>query len=188
MIFSPLSLSRRPSRWSCATEMKFTRSVEAEWRDPGFQFNRQRFVLFLSHVAPCSGFAARLHADRSVRQYVDRLTRAAIPHHMQRSCRRAVRQKGGPLIEQLKEKVNGDASLTRRGRFLDHHVPDRVGSAQWLVSNRRGEDRLRHARAVRDAVMVVCATGSAGGVAEILERQPPPWLERPDGADQNAAY
>jgi len=38
------------------------------------------------------------------------------------------------LIDQLKEKVNEDASLTRRGRFLTTTFLIEVGSAQWLVS------------------------------------------------------
>jgi hypothetical protein len=38
------------------------------------------------------------------------------------------------VLEQLREKVNGDASLTRRGRFLTTTFLIEVGSAQWLVS------------------------------------------------------
>jgi hypothetical protein len=38
------------------------------------------------------------------------------------------------LIERLKEKVNEDAALTRRGRFLSTTLLIEVGSAQWLVS------------------------------------------------------
>jgi hypothetical protein len=38
------------------------------------------------------------------------------------------------LIDQLKEKVNEDASLTRRGRFLTTTFLIEVGPAQWLVS------------------------------------------------------
>jgi hypothetical protein len=38
------------------------------------------------------------------------------------------------VIEQLKEKVNSDASLTRRGRFLTTTFLIDVGAAQWLVS------------------------------------------------------
>jgi len=38
------------------------------------------------------------------------------------------------LIEQLKEKVNSDASLTRRGRFLTTMFLIEIGTAQWLVS------------------------------------------------------
>jgi hypothetical protein len=38
------------------------------------------------------------------------------------------------LIDQLKEKVNEDTSLTRRGRFLTTTFLIEVGSAQWLVS------------------------------------------------------
>src|ERR1700754_3972718 len=37
------------------------------------------------------------------------------------------------LIDQLKEKVNQDASLTRRGRFLTTTFLIEVGPAQWLV-------------------------------------------------------
>src|SRR3954447_11138329 len=37
------------------------------------------------------------------------------------------------MLEHLKEKVNGDASLTRRGRFLTTTFLVEVGSAQWLV-------------------------------------------------------
>jgi hypothetical protein len=38
------------------------------------------------------------------------------------------------MLEQLKEKVNSDASLTRRGRFLTTTFLIEVGPAQWLVS------------------------------------------------------
>ena len=38
------------------------------------------------------------------------------------------------MIEQLKEKVNSDASLTRRGRFLTTMFLIEIGTAQWLVS------------------------------------------------------
>ena len=38
------------------------------------------------------------------------------------------------MLEQLKEKVNSDATLTRRGRFLTTTFLIEVGSAQWLVS------------------------------------------------------
>jgi hypothetical protein len=38
------------------------------------------------------------------------------------------------MLEHLKEKVNGDAALTRRGRFLTTTFLIEVGSTQWLVS------------------------------------------------------
>jgi hypothetical protein len=38
------------------------------------------------------------------------------------------------LIELLKDKVNEDAALVRRGRFLTTTFLIEVGSAQWLVS------------------------------------------------------
>ena len=38
------------------------------------------------------------------------------------------------LIEQLRERVKSDASLTRRGRFLTTTFLIEAGSAQWLVS------------------------------------------------------
>jgi hypothetical protein len=38
------------------------------------------------------------------------------------------------VLDQLKEKVNGDATLTRRGRFLTTTFLIEVGTAQWLVS------------------------------------------------------
>jgi hypothetical protein len=38
------------------------------------------------------------------------------------------------LLNQLKEKVNRDASLTRRGQFLTTTFLIEVGPAQWLVS------------------------------------------------------
>ena len=43
------------------------------------------------------------------------------------------------MFEHLKEKVNGDASLTRRGRFLTTTFLIEVGSAQWLVSIVEGQ-------------------------------------------------
>lgn len=38
------------------------------------------------------------------------------------------------MIEQLKERVNADAGLIRRGRFLTTTFLLEVGAAQWLVS------------------------------------------------------
>src|SRR4051812_2855240 len=38
------------------------------------------------------------------------------------------------VIEGLKDKVNSDAALTRRGRFLTTTFLIEAGSAQWLVS------------------------------------------------------
>ncbi|HEV7881777.1 hypothetical protein [Bradyrhizobium sp.] len=38
------------------------------------------------------------------------------------------------MLEHLKEKVNGDAALTRRGRFLTTTFLIEVGPTQWLVS------------------------------------------------------
>ena len=43
------------------------------------------------------------------------------------------------MLEYLKEKVNSDASLTRRGRFLTTTFLIEVGPAQWLVSIVEGE-------------------------------------------------
>jgi hypothetical protein len=37
------------------------------------------------------------------------------------------------VLDQLKEKVNSDVALTRRGRFLTTTFLIEVGSAQWLV-------------------------------------------------------
>jgi hypothetical protein len=45
-----------------------------------------------------------------------------------------MRPNGGRMLEHLKEKVNADASLTRRGRFLTTTFLIEVGTAQWLVS------------------------------------------------------
>ena len=44
-----------------------------------------------------------------------------------------------PLIELLKDKVNDDAALVRRGRFLTTTFLIEVGSAQWLVSIVEGQ-------------------------------------------------
>jgi hypothetical protein len=38
------------------------------------------------------------------------------------------------VIEGLKDRVNGDTALTRRGRFLTTTFMIEAGSAQWLVS------------------------------------------------------
>jgi hypothetical protein len=38
------------------------------------------------------------------------------------------------LLNDLKEKVNGDPALVRRGRFLTTTFLIEAGSAQWLVS------------------------------------------------------
>ena len=38
------------------------------------------------------------------------------------------------MLDQLKEKVNEDTALTRRGRFLTTTFLLEVGTAQWLVS------------------------------------------------------
>lgn len=37
------------------------------------------------------------------------------------------------MIEQLQQRVNGDALLTRRGRFLTTTFLIEVGAVQWLV-------------------------------------------------------
>jgi hypothetical protein len=42
------------------------------------------------------------------------------------------------LLDQLKEKVNADAALTRRGRFLSTTFLIEVGSTQWLVGIAEG--------------------------------------------------
>jgi len=44
-----------------------------------------------------------------------------------------------PLIELLKDKVNDDAALVRRGRFLTTTFLIEIGSAQWLVSIVEGQ-------------------------------------------------
>lgn len=38
------------------------------------------------------------------------------------------------MIETLKDKVNGDAGLVRRGRYLTTNFLLEVGSAAWLIS------------------------------------------------------
>jgi hypothetical protein len=38
------------------------------------------------------------------------------------------------MIEQLKERVNADAGLVRRGRFLSTNFLLEVGSTQWLIN------------------------------------------------------
>ena len=43
------------------------------------------------------------------------------------------------MIEQLKDKVNSDVPLTRRGRFLTTTFLIEVGTAQWLVSIAEGK-------------------------------------------------
>jgi hypothetical protein len=43
-------------------------------------------------------------------------------------------KQGGRMLEQLKQKVNGDLPLTRRGRFLTTTFLIEIGTAQWLVS------------------------------------------------------
>ena len=43
-----------------------------------------------------------------------------------------------PLIELLKDKVNADAALVRRGRFLTATFLVEAGTAQWLVSIAEG--------------------------------------------------
>jgi hypothetical protein len=47
-----------------------------------------------------------------------------------------MRQKSGEsvLLNALKEQVNADAALTRRGRFLTTTFLIEIGSTQWLVS------------------------------------------------------
>jgi hypothetical protein len=46
-----------------------------------------------------------------------------------------MRQKprGTVLLDELKDKVNADAALTRRGRFLTTAFLIEVGATQWLV-------------------------------------------------------
>ncbi|MBO4224698.1 hypothetical protein [Bradyrhizobium neotropicale] len=43
------------------------------------------------------------------------------------------------MIEQLKERVNADAGLVRRGRFLSTNFLLEVGSTQWLINIVEGQ-------------------------------------------------
>jgi hypothetical protein len=43
------------------------------------------------------------------------------------------------VLEQLRQKVNSDMSLTRRGRFLTTTFLIEVGTVQWLVSIVEGQ-------------------------------------------------
>ena len=77
------------------------------------------------------------------------------------------------MLEHLKEKVNSDVALIRRGRFLTTTFLIEIGTAQWLVSIAEGRVASVAQGAVRDAVLVVRVAGAAGRVAEILERSTP---------------
>ena len=62
----------------------------------------------------------------------------------------------------------------------------RSGRSAFLISIYRGPHRVGDARAVRDAVIGLCAARAGGGMAEILEPSAAAGLQRPDGADQAA--
>jgi hypothetical protein len=49
-------------------------------------------------------------------------------------CHGAARQKETRAMDRLKDRVNEDTALTRRGRFLTTTLLIEVGTAQWLVS------------------------------------------------------
>jgi hypothetical protein len=80
-------------------------------------------------------FAEKVHADHGPRQCEKRLTPRAIPPSyknaaaIERSVKREARS-----MDRLKDRVNEDTALTRRGRFLTTTFLIEVGSAQWLVS------------------------------------------------------
>jgi hypothetical protein len=80
-------------------------------------------------------FAEKVHADYGPRQRGERLTPLAIPpSYKKRGCHRAAHQREARSMDRLKDRVNQDIALTRRGRFLTTTFLVEVGPAQWLVS------------------------------------------------------
>ena len=77
---------------------------------------------------------------------------------------------GQEMIETLQQRVNDDQALVRRGRYLTTSFLLEVGRHALADLDLRGPDRLGDARAVRDAVVVLCAARVRRGMAEILEQ------------------
>ena len=90
------------------------------------------------------------------------------------------------MIETLKERVNADAALVRRGRYLTTTFLLEVGDTAWLISIFEG----RIVSVTRGPFVmpssVLCAARAGGRMGEILVRSAAARLERPDGADQAA--
>jgi uncharacterized UPF0160 family protein len=57
------------------------------------------------------------------------------------------------MIEDLKNKVNADENLVRRGRFLSTTFLLEVGATAWLIAIRRRQDRFGCKRPLRDALL-----------------------------------
>ncbi|WGR91581.1 hypothetical protein MTX20_24670 [Bradyrhizobium sp. ISRA435] len=66
------------------------------------------------------------------------------------------------MIETLKERVNRDAGLVRRGRFLTTTFLLEIGSTAWLIAIHEGRITSVTRGAVRDAVVVFCAAHLRG--------------------------
>ena len=74
------------------------------------------------------------------------------------------------MIETLQQRVNADQGLVRRGRYLTTSFLLEVGHTRLADLDLRGPHRLGDIRAVRDAVLVLCAARLRGGMAEVLEQ------------------
>jgi hypothetical protein len=85
-------------------------------------------------------FAEKVYADHRPRQCEERLTPLAIPPSYKYAA--AIEQpvkREARSMDRLKDKVNADAALTRRGRFLTTTFLIEVGTVQWLVSIAEGK-------------------------------------------------
>ena len=103
-----------------------------------------------------------------------------------RPSKRPAMRDGAEMIETLKQRVNGDEGLVRRGRYLTTSFLLEVGADRLADLDLRGPHRVGDAGAVRDAVIVLCAARARRGMAEILEQPAAAGLQRSDGADQAA--
>ena len=90
------------------------------------------------------------------------------------------------MIETLKERVNGDEALVRRGRYLTTTFLLEVGPTAWLISIFEGRIVSVTPGSVRDAVIVLCAAHLEGGMGKIRKPAAAAGLQRSDGADQAA--
>jgi hypothetical protein len=78
------------------------------------------------------------------------------------------------MIEQLAERVNANAPLTRRGQYLDTTFLLQVGPASWLVAVEKG----RIASVTRDSLPInnvaLAFRASSEAWAEFWQRLPKP--------------
>ena len=74
------------------------------------------------------------------------------------------------MIEALKQLVNGDEALVRRGRFLTTTFLLEVGQNAWLIAIFEGPDCFGDVRPLCHAIVIVCAARGGSGMGKILQQ------------------